>query len=347
MNKILNVGRVITAMININRFNNPSSQYHLRSQKIAQEILLGYDGAEFPEVSKKLNLKLQWYMVQTIFCCDNINMLTGHYVNDDQKKSYYLSGVLCGLGDIIVDDTEITEQRIALLKAPPIDLKCENEIERLFVKCYHLFIDSVAQPFRKRAIHYFELAFDAQLESKRQFEPNLTKDEADEICRKKSGYSFLFLRALTEGEIDETEEKALYEIGAFIQFCNDAHDIHKDSLQKIRTFATTSNSLQEIADNLEKQKSMSFTLLKRTNYELKRKNYFLIQIYIMHLALLAKMKKFHEITAPDFSFEKFSSKTKEELKPANAPLYLFQFIFSRSLNYSYENAHLPIQLDLS
>ncbi len=158
---------------------------------------------------------------------------------------------------------------------------------------------------------------------------------------------FLFLRSLTEGEIDETEEKALYEIGAFIQFCNDAQDIHKDTLQKIRTFATTSNSLQEIADNLNKQKFMSVTLFKNTNYELKRKNDFLIQIHIMHLALLAKLKKYHEITAPGFSFEKFSSKTKEELKPASAPLYLFKFIFRRSLNYSYENAHLPIQLDLS
>ncbi len=102
-------------------------------------------------------------------------MVTGHNVNDDQKRSYYLCGVLGALGDIIVDDIEITEQRITLLKAPPIDFKCNNEIERLFVQCYHLFIDSVAQPLRQRAIYYYELAFDAQLESKRQFEPLLTK----------------------------------------------------------------------------------------------------------------------------------------------------------------------------
>lgn len=347
MNKILNVVRVLSAMININRFNNPNSQYHLQSKKIAQEILLGYDFVEFPEVSKKINLKLQWYMVGTIFCCDNFNMVTGHYVNDDLKRSYYLSGVLGALGDIIVDDIEITEQRIALLKSPPIDFKCNNEIERLFVNCYHLFIDSVAQPLRQRAIYYYELAFDAQLESKRQFEPDLTKEEADEICRKKNGYSFLFLRSLTEGAIDEIEEKALYEMGAFIQFCNDAQDIHKDTLQKIRTFATTSNSLQEIADNLNKQKSISFTLFKSTNYEQKRKDDFLIQINLMHLAIVAKLKKYHEITAPVFSFEKLSLKSKEEIKPASAPLYLFQFIFGRSLKYSYENAHLSIQLNLS
>lgn len=334
-------------MININKFNKTNSPYHIQSKKIIQEILTGHDFTEFPHDLKRLNLRLQWYMAETLFCCENFNKVSGHHVSEDQKKSYYLSGVLGALGDFIVDDLEVPKQRIALLKAPAVDFKCENVIESVFVKSYHLFLDSVAQPLRERAIYYYELAFDAQLESKRQFEPDLTNEAAEEICRKKNGYSFLFLRSLTEGAIDEIEEKALFEMGAFIQLCNDAQDIHKDMAQKIRTSATTLNSLQEIADNLDKQMSISFSLFKKTNYEQKRKDDFLIQVHLMHLAILAKLKKFHEITAPVFSFEKFSLKTKEEIKPASAPLYLFQFIFGRSLKYSYENAHLPIQLNLS
>lgn len=331
------VFRLLRVFIGISQFNYVGSAYHRKAKKLVEEITSSFDLDAIPQIPSNAKLKMQWYMAEFIYTCENFNRLSGLKSTPPQKKSYLLSGALVAMCDMVIDDIVIDVDRVKLLKRPTADFVCRDQVEELYLACYHTFIDSLHEDVKERTIEYYELLFDAQVRSKRQFDSNLTLEEVDQICKDKCGYSMLFLRAMVDGHISELEVETWFELGAFIQYCNDAQDLHKDLINKMRTFASIRSDLQTVTHDLDVQKSIAFSLIKKTPFSKKKKDDFLLALHVMHLGILAKLNTFSRVCGDEFSFKRFMSVDKQELRSKTNTFNLVKYVFPRALSYKYSH----------
>lgn len=185
--------------------------------------------------------------------------------------------------------------------------------------------------------HYYELLYEAQIESKRQFDPEISNAEVDCICIEKGGYSLLYIRAMLDGEINELEKNTWHQVGGYIQFCNDAQDLHKDLKNKLRTFGTCRNSLSQIANDLDQQRLIAFTLLKQCPFKTSNKDFLLFTLYSMGVGIIAKLYRYHLLCNQNYTAACLAKLPKDKVRRHLQPKKLIAYWLPRVLNYRYQN----------
>ncbi len=335
------VFRLIKSTIGISKFNNPRSSYHREARELIDSLTAPFDLASIPHLPANFKLKLQWYMAECLYGCENYARLLHHQSTTNQRKSYLLSGAVGAMSDVIIDDVEMKKDDIKRFKTPKSADEYEDVIGKLYATCYHTFINSLEVEVKNRTIAYYELLFEAQVSSKQQFNAEITRHEVDQICKDKCGYSLLFLRALVKGDISPQEKLAWYELGGFIQYCNDAQDLHKDLQKKIKTFATIRPTLKIVANDLDKQRVIAFSLLKDTPFKTHKKDDFMFLVHMMSIAIFAKLNAFSRLCNFQFSHDSFLLKSKKEVRSAVTPLRLFTFWFPKVMDYNYNTVDQP------
>lgn len=335
MNRIYLAFRIFRTLIWINRFNYTGSSYHRMGKKVTEQLTSQIDLNNAPQFPANGKLKMQWYMADSIFACEQFNRLMGQQSNQHDRYTYLLAGGLLTMSDLVIDDVDMDMDRVKLLRQPTQDFTPTDEIEKLYLICYHTFFDALHERVKERAKRYFELLFDAQVRSKEQFNPQITKEQVDIICKEKCGYSTLLLRSLLTPELDSQEEPIWFELGGFIQYCNDAQDLHKDLKNNIRSFASTRTDLAMIQKDLEAQWAITLQLFKAASFQTQKKDDFLLLLYVMYLAVLAKLSVFARVCDFKFSFDRFRLFDAKELRKQTAPVQLLGFILPRAMRYSY------------
>lgn len=345
MNKLYVSLRLIKALIGISPFNNVHSNYHRQAKKIIESITSPYNLNNAPNIPSNAKLKMQWYMAEFIYTCEKFNYLLGQRSTAKQKRMYLLSGALVAMCDMIIDDIEMNIDRIKLLKSPTLNFEPIDMVENIYMTCYNLFVNSIEEDVKQETIEYYELLFDAQVRSKQQFDQNITRKEVNDICKQKGGFSMLFLRAMVKGKMNANEKDTWFELGAFVQYCNDTQDLYKDLKKNLKTFASTRPDIELIAKDLDKQKTIAFSLIKNTSFPKKKKDNFLFTLHVMNIGILSKLHMFSRICGYNFSFEKFLSKSNKEIRSKLTPFHLLKYAFPKIINYQYENMENPHQFE--
>jgi hypothetical protein len=344
MNKLYGTFRLTKALIGINQFNNVHSNYHRQAKKLIKKIITPINLDNAPSIPSNAKLKMQWYMAECLYACEKFNGLIGQTSTATQRRMYLQGGMLGAMCDMVIDDIDMNIERVKSLKRPtnidPIDT-----VEHLYITCYSTFVNSLEEDIKERTIQYYELLFDAQVRSKLQFDQNITRGEVDNICKEKCGFSMLFLRSMVKGKMTTIEKDAWFELGAFVQYCNDAQDLHKDLQKNMRTFASTRPDIEIIAKDLDKQKTIAFSLIKNISFQKEKKDNFLFTLHLMSIVILSKLHAFSSICNYNFSFEKFLSKSKKEIRSKLTAFHLFSYGFSKIINYQYENVENPYQFE--
>ncbi len=341
LHKISLVFRLIKSTIGISKFNNPQSSYHREARELINSITAPFDLESVPHLPTNFKLKLQWYMAECLYGCENYARLLHHQPTTSERKSYLLSGALGAMSDVIIDDVEMKKDDINRFKSPKLADEYTDVIGKFYATCYHTFISSLEAEIKDRTISYYQLLFDAQVRSKQQFNADITREEVDQICKDKCGYSLLFLRSLVKGDITPQEKLTWYELGGFIQYCNDAQDLHKDLQKNLKTFASIRPTLEIIASDLDNQKIIAFSLLKDTPFETGKKDDFIFVIHMMSIAIFAKLNAFSLLCDSHFSHDSFLLKSKKEVCSAVTPIRLFTFWFPKVMDYNYNTVDLP------
>lgn len=339
--KIQLVFRLIKTIIDVGKFNNPRSGYHREAQKLVDTLTASFDLESVTSLPANFKLKLQWYMAECLYGCEHYARLLNHSPTPEQRRTYLLSGALGAMSDVVIDDVDLPMDDIIRFKNPKQPDEYHTIIEKFYATCYHTFVNSLEVDIKARTIDYYERLFDAQAKSKKQFDAQITHEEVDQICKDKCGYSLLYLRALVKGDITPEEKTAWYELGGFIQYCNDAQDLHKDLQKQLSTFATIRPTLEHLASDLDKQKVIAFSSFKATLFDENKKDDFLFLLHIMGAAIFAKLNAFSRLCNRQYTHTSFLSKSKKEIRSSVTPLRLFKFWFPRVMNYTYKSAELP------
>jgi hypothetical protein len=336
--------KLVKSIFNIQKFNHTNSKYHRDARKLLQEYTASFDFSTDPKVPFNALSKMQWYMAEFIYSAEMLNEVMGKKSNSTQQRNHLLSGAVVAICDLIIDDLDLELEEIKSLKRPAKNNSFKRDIFKLYSVLYHTFFESLG----KSALivrQYYELLYEAQIKSKRQFDPKITKSEVDHICIEKGGYSLLYIRAMLEGKIDTLEKNTWYEVGGYIQFCNDAQDLFKDLKNKLSTFGTCRNKLTQIAADLDQQRVVAFTLLKKSPYKTRQKDFLLFTLYSMGVGILAKLYRYHLLCKKDYSPKKLANLPKKKVRTQLQAKKLVGYWFPRVINYRYKICHKPYNFD--
>lgn len=197
-------------------------------------------------------------IIGEIFC-----LLRGTKITHSERKTLTYLGGLTGLFDDFFDESETPETHIKeLINDPNIEI-ARNSHERLFIQFY---LKSLEQNHSISIKKYFNAGFDAQVQSKKQTDPNLSTEEILRITQQKGGVFILLYRAALEGNIPDFEKDLLFKIGLLGQLENDIFDIYKDHQTGIYTLATTTKSIIALRSRYQSIMNDIFVSIYKTSF---------------------------------------------------------------------------------
>lgn len=320
--------RIIKSILEIQRFNSTRGLYH----KMSKEAISHYENNWGPEISIDIRLKhkMQWYMAEFLYVGRQYEKL--HGINTGRNdKNLMLAGALVTICDWIVDDIPIDDNELKSFKLDALKVIPES-LKSAYTYLYNNLLNELRNVKNSIVLTYFDKLYQAQIRSKDQFDSGLTVKEIDSICRDKCGYSMLFIRALINDEITPDEEGALFELGGFIQFCNDTQDIHKDLNAGIRTFATSRSNWTEILKDLENQKTKTFNLIEMLDHPKKRKDSFQLSLRIMYSAIKAKVRIFNKMQKEELNLSLFANIEKLKIQKATKNWRLLPIMINQNFS---------------
>jgi hypothetical protein len=198
-------------------------------------------------------------------------LLRGTSLTDDERKTLTYLGGITGLFDDFFDEIDTPEAHIIeLINNPSIEIT-RNSHEKLFIQFYLKALEQNNSTIIKE---YFNAGFDAQVQSKKQADSNLTNEEIHKITRQKGGIFMLFYRAALDGDIHKLEEELLFNVGLLGQMENDIFDIYKDNQGGIHTLATTATSIKSLRSKYQSVSKTIYEVIAQMDFQEKNKQKF-------------------------------------------------------------------------
>lgn len=245
--------------------NKTSGSYHKYVKHAAQETinksLILNDGT----IPHRVYSKIQWYMVEAVFMGELLANLLDYSMSKKEKESFIYLGAVMSLFDVIIDDFKLDKKVVAafveyaISKNKKAVLSNETSIEKVL----QLYINKLFEMIKKERLPEFYKHLDKiryQIQSDNQLKENITEESVFNITIGKGGISILLCSALLVSG-DDKFNKAMYELGGFIQMMNDCQDIYKDTKEGITTFVHFRKSFREIYNKLDEQRKVTFNAL--------------------------------------------------------------------------------------
>lgn len=173
------------------------------------------------------------YGIYNPMICDAFVRLHGRLTNESEKNRYIHYFICSSLFDDFTDYELINDQQLHDISFCPDKYVARTFDEKVFQRSHLLLRDFVKDKTAYDHISY-EL-YDAQLQSRKQFEDSLNHEEIRQITFSKGGNSVLLCRYYLELSSNMAEDECWYTIGTLIQLTNDLFDIYKDLKDGIST----------------------------------------------------------------------------------------------------------------
>jgi hypothetical protein len=173
------------------------------------------------------------YAIYTPMVCDAFTALRGRITNRGERDRMLHYFICSSLFDNFCDRKELNQESLQQISFSPEIYNSERFDERLFQYAHLLLKDFV----RDKA--YYETVtrrlFQAQMDSDKQFHPDISDAVIERITLDKGGYAVLLCHFYLDDVADEAEQQCWYQIGGVIQFTNDLYDIYKDYQDGVAT----------------------------------------------------------------------------------------------------------------
>jgi len=289
-NSILTL-KFVTKVLAVNRENGA---YHSYVKKAAgNEIGISHD-LNNGSISNLDFLKIQWYMVTTLYLGELLAELRPNKLTKQEKKSLIYSGALMAIADLLVDDHLLGAKKLTkVLSGEKSKLKDLSAIEEVLFLYYDKLISIISRK-KAQTIHDISLR-KPQIDSQSQLKTDLTEDEVINYTRKKGGTALLLTASLIL-DINEENKAAIYQLGAFIQYMNDSQDIYKDIKAGITTFVSYCTTFEEVNKTLKREFRKTEELFMKTNYSAKGVSNLLFYVNALFTGITYKVDSYSKIT---------------------------------------------------
>lgn len=260
-----------------------------RAYSLLKRIEEKFKGTFNPDTFRKIAVS---YGIYNPMICDPFSLLHGRPTNKDEKKRFIHYFICSSLFDDFTDYQLITEGQLQAISFQPNDYKPASFDEKVFLYAHQILRDYVKDKKGYDLISH-EL-FQAQMDSKKQYNTTLNKEKIKEITFKKGGNSVLLCRYYLDSDSSEVEEKCWYQIGTLIQLTNDLYDIYKDLQDNIATLPNQMKDAYAFEDFFIQQIQVIKTLIRQLPFSHKHKKEFSLSmagIYSFGLIAIDQLKK--------------------------------------------------------
>jgi len=216
------------------------------------------DETDFKKITKYYGLAVPAILGEAL--C----VLRGFPMTLRERMACTYQGAMTGLFDDFFDRHDMPDEMLKNFIESPERLVGKNSSEQLFLHFYQNALQHFCD--KELTLHYLREVYNAQVESKKQAMPGLTKDEIKKITVHKGAVSVLFYRSVFTNPLSKEEEEALYQVGGLMQFGNDIFDVYKDSLNDIETLVTGAEYINEVRIMFREMTRTSFSAFYRTSY---------------------------------------------------------------------------------
>ncbi|HDZ42157.1 MAG TPA: hypothetical protein ENH59_10855 [Bacteroidetes bacterium] len=233
-------------------------------------------------------------------------LLRGKEMSLAERDQLTYMGALTGLFDDFFDEKETDEQHIRELINRPRPSLANNSYEELFIRFYLKALDRTNSGLVKEKLNR---VCDAQVRSKQQKDPGISKEDIESITIEKGGASLLFYRCAFPEEVRESEDKMLYTLGGLGQLENDIFDVYKDYHEQVKTLATTTKRVSELRSVYISMMKDVLKMLDQTGYPGKNKKKFFRFISLISsrgLVCLDHLQKQETLTGGIFDLSLYS-----------------------------------------
>lgn len=288
-----------------------NGRFHRRVKRKASAVILQSRKLNDGTVSERAFLKIQWYMVSTLFMSKLIATLAGNRISQKEERAFYYLGALIGLSDILVDDYHLEGPWIeALLHSPGAG---NNAIEKIFALYYQALLKEVETAKAARLKEGLLELVHFQIASLRQFDARINEQEIEAITRGKGGASLRLCAALFP-TMKEQLQGAIYRLGGFIQYLNDAQDLPKDARDGVTTFIRFRENFQDAARFLGAERRATFGAFKAPPLAHWRRHYFLFCFHAMYVLILYKLSHYARVCRNRLDLEQIAGMRKEAFR---------------------------------
>jgi len=298
--------------------NNTFGSFHRFVRYVARETIHKSKILNDGSIPERVYKKIQWYMVESVFMGEILANLTDRSINKKEKESLIYLGAIMALFDVIIDDFKLEKTVVAELfeKIVSSDKKTTSYHETTIEKVFHLYLDKLIKTIKKE--HWLEMnkhfnLIRFQIQSDQQLKKNMTEESVRKITMGKGGVSILLCSALLP-PTNDSFEKAMYELGGFIQMMNDCQDIYKDTMEGITTFVHFSKSFREIFDKLDEQRKITFNELKSLSCSYRGLSETIFYVNAMFIVISYKLQKYAEICGYRLDFKFIATMRKKDFR---------------------------------
>ncbi len=235
-----------------------------------------YNGKLDREAIKKA---AKFQSIQQHLINDNFAGLYGRTTNEYEQASNRMYFIMSGLYDDIVDQKLLTAAALDSLFEYPEKANQQNVQERLLATLHLKLLSRVNDIEKYKEV--LNNIHQAQKDSIKQFDKNISLEEILSITKRKGGYSLLMCRHYLNLNSSKRMDDCWYNLGVVIQMTNDLFDIYKDMQDGIYTFANTAINYESVFTLFENQVNLFKQSIQNLDYVKAKKDKLLIQLSII------------------------------------------------------------------
>jgi hypothetical protein len=224
-------------------------------------------------LSDDLWLRMQRYAtMMPVAVGDLYCLLRGYPMSAREREMQDYLSLFTPVYDEWFDNQQLTYNDIQPALFNPVTFQPSNKIERLSLTLLQRLHGLVP-----KTVDWQRIATQltqAQAESRKQTNLNLTISELNDIMFQKGGYAFWMARLFLEHPITAAEEKVVMQMGGLFQFFDDILDIREDLQDGVHTLATESIDIQALMQTYQLEIQKLFDLAALTDFPKKAQLHF-------------------------------------------------------------------------
>lgn len=206
------------------------------------ELEKKYGGQFYAEQKKKIE---QYYgLFITSFLCSSYKKLYGKTLTGEERKRATLFGILTPVGDDLFDIDKLSHEDISAITFHPEHFNAVSFTAKVAKEIQFYLLASV--PHKKEYIEASKNVLDIQIETAKQTNRLISKDELTRITYTKGAVSVIIYHQCLDDKADEQMLEALFYIGSLYQFGNDIFDLFKDVRDNIYTLVNTCDDFTKL-----------------------------------------------------------------------------------------------------
>lgn len=295
------------------------------------ELEQKYEGHFTPEQRDKI---LKYYgLFIASFLCSSYKRLYGKTLNSEERKRAALFGILTPVGDDLFEEDHLSLQEVEQLTFHPEQFKAATFLSKVAKEIQLYFMQHIED--KENYIKASKAVLQAQLETVRQTNEHITKQELKEITYKKGAVSVIIYHAVLQETLTQNMYEVLFYVGSLFQLGNDIFDLYKDVRDGIYTLVNTCTDFVQLKNEFLERVKQQNILIEQLPYNKKAKEEFCIVMNTINarsMVALQQLIQFQKQHKGKINWKQCSRKDMivDMEKPANLLKWL-RYIYSLPL----------------